>query len=219
MKNFIETMLGNSDQKLKRKEKRKQKELELNDRLMKQATLNYEQWIEGKDKRLIIRILEGRCLKPCNRECQEFALFILKQLNHGSLENFTYVMNDREFLIKCARITENPCIVENYFYNYVNEYLKNDSKFRLEFLKQLMLNENVYDMKTIDQFVETYGFEKEKEILFKDSEFYKLLSERLNQGIQLPAYNCSGLNDKAVRKYKIACNSVYVSRANKENGI
>lgn len=223
-KNFIETVLGfdtttKEGRKAKRKAKRKEKQITLNDRLREQPTINFEQWIEGKDKRLVMRILAGRCLKPCNRECEEFALLILQQLNHCSLVNFTYMMNDREFLLKAARITENPCIVENYFYNYINEYLRKDPAFRLEFLKQVMLNENVYDMKSVNWFVETYGFEKEKAILFADREFYLTLSERLNQSVQLPAYTLSGLNKTALERYKGACETIISSRAKKEDGI
>ena len=46
------------------------------------------------DKRLINRILNGRKVKPCGRECREYGLMIAEQLNHGSFVNFTELMND-----------------------------------------------------------------------------------------------------------------------------
>lgn len=208
----------------KRKQKREEKQKDTYNRIKERPLINYENWItssngRNREPRIILKIMEGRCLKPCGRECEEYATLILKQINHCSLKNFTYYMNDREFLLKAARITEDPYIVENYFYEYVNEYLKKDPSFRLEFLKQVMLNNNVYSMRTINWFVKTYGFEKEKKSLFTDKEFYLTLKARLEENPELPVYNCSGKDEKELKRYQNAYNSVMVSHENRENGI
>ena len=144
--------------------------------------LSYERYIENfGEKRLVNRLLKGRVVKPCGRECREYGLKIAETLNHTSFINFKELMNDKEFLIEAANITPKPTEIINYFWLYVNPYLKNDDKFKLEFLKSVYLNENVYELEVINIFVDFCGLKKENEILLQDKEVKMHFEKMLNQ--------------------------------------
>ena len=130
----------------------------------------FEDYI-GSDKnrrRLVERIMKGRKVKPCGRECYEYGKLIAESYNHSSFENFSELMNDSDFLLDMAKITPNPVMCESYFYEFINDYLKRDGKFRLQFLKNVYLNVNVFKKVDIDWVVNTYELEKENEILLTD---------------------------------------------------
>ena len=59
----------------------------------------------GGLKRANKNILSGRAIKPCGRECEEYGYKIVEFFDHKSLENFKNLMDNSEFLIKCASIT------------------------------------------------------------------------------------------------------------------
>ena len=83
------------------------------------------------DKRLFLRLVWGRSVKPCGRECCEYGYLIANEFsNHSSFENFPELMNDEEFLLKIARTSRNPAECPIYFYDYVNEHLKRNNNFR-----------------------------------------------------------------------------------------
>lgn len=174
----------------------------------------------GED-RLVGRLLNGRKIKPCGRECWELGFMVVKTFNHISFENFASLTNDKEFLIKAAKISPNPVDCENYFYIFINSYLKKDKNFRLEFLKAIYLNENVYKLEDINSFVEMFGFEKENEIILNDELFMQNILERIenlcvNGTLE---YHCSGEDKNELHDYKVKANEAKVEFENMKNGL
>ena len=93
---------------------------------------NYSEYLKGRngERRLIKRLNNGRKIKPCGRECEEHGLLIAKGYNHSSFENFKDLMDNKEFVLKIVGLTPNPVECENYFYKYVNKFLKKDKVFK-----------------------------------------------------------------------------------------
>ena len=154
------------------------------------------------DKRIMNRLLDGRKVKPCGRECREYGMIIAMHVNHGSFQNFSELMNDEEFILEIAKITPNPTECDNYFYQYVNPYLRRRQDFRLKFLKQIYLNENVYKLDDLNLIVEWCELEKENELILKDKEFkrvYKNIIDELDYQNMID-YHCSGEDGKAGKK-------------------
>lgn len=173
------------------------------------------------EKRLMNRILNGRSVNPCDMECEKFACMVAKNFNHSGLENFKFLMNDKEFLIKLAKITPNPIMCENYFYLYVNPYLKKDASFRLNFLKAIYMNENVYKLEDINSINELCGFEKENEQLLNDEGFRILFEKRIENFKQTKKlqYHLSGLDKEEVKNYKVLSNEEKVHSMNVLKGL
>ena len=141
---------------------------------------NYYRYLElHGDRRLMNRVLNGRSVKPCNRECFDYAIKIAKTGKHTSFENFDELMDDEDFLINCALITPDPIKCENYFYKYVNVYLKNKPEFKLKFLKNVYLNENVYTLDSINWIVENFNMKKQNKQLLKDYELKQVVEAKI----------------------------------------
>ena len=79
--------------------------------------------------------------------------------------NSKELIDDEEYLLHAARITPNPRECLNFFYEYVNEYLKKSPKFRMNFLKALFLNIHILTRRDILVFVDAYDFNEEYETL------------------------------------------------------
>ncbi len=173
------------------------------------------------EKRLLNRILNGRKVNLGEMGCEKFAAMIAKNFNHSGLENFEILMDDKDFLLKIAKLTPNPIMCENYFYSFVNPYLKKDENFKLSFLKVIYLNENVYKLDDINTIVELYGFEKENEKLLKDEMFKTVFENRIEVFKQTKKvqYHLSGLNKDEVRNYKILSNEEKVHATNVLKGL
>jgi len=56
-------------------------------------------------------------------------------------------MDDRDFVIEIAKLTPNPLTVENYYFDYIHPKIRYDKNFKLEFLKNIYLNDDVYTIK------------------------------------------------------------------------
>ena len=203
--------------------KRAQKVSHLEQKRINCPEEQFHGFINGRlgDKRLVNRLLDGRKVKPCGRECREYGLLIASCLNHGSFQNFNELMNDEEFILEIARITPNPTECENYFYQYVNPYLQEKSSFRLKFLKQVYLNENVYKLDDIKLIVEWCGFEKENEQLLKDKNFKLQLHRRMEavDAQDMIEYHCSGEDEKELHDYKVQANEYKVLCENIKKGL
>lgn len=184
---------------------------------------NFEHSISGRlgDRRMVNRILAGRRVKPCGRECREYGMMIAMNLNHSSFQNFDELMNDEEFVLQIVGITPNPTECENYFYQYVNPYLKKKADFRLKFLKEIYLNENVYKLDDINLIVEWCGFEKENEIIKNDMDFKARLQKRLEEidYQNMIEYVCSGNDEKELHNYKVEANNMKVLCENIKKGL
>lgn len=133
------------------------------------------------DDRLTKRLLKGRTVKPCGKECWEYGMMIAKGFNHSSFVNFKELMDDKDFLIAIASITPNPTECVNYFYLYINPYLKKDENFRYEFLKAIYSNDNVYKLEDIKLIVDFCGLEKENKKIKDDESVRLMLEDRLFQ--------------------------------------
>jgi len=183
---------------------------------------NFEGYVNAYGtKRLINRIISGRKVMPCGRECWEFGFLIAAEMNHGSFMNFNELMNDADFLIAAAKITPNPVDCENYMYFWVNNYLKKNSTFKLQFLKSIYMNENVYKLEDINIIVESLGLIHENKILLADEEFMAEFKTRL-EGLDYQTkieYHCSGLDEKELHDYKVQSNNLKVICDNIRKGL
>ncbi len=128
-----------------------------------------------RKKRLLQRLTEKRAVKPCGKECRAWGYIVIQSNCHKSMVNSKMLVDDKEFLLKAITITPNPKDCDYFFYDYVNEYLKKDKNFRLEFLKNLFKNNNVLTKSDIEWFVTIYQFEKKLEMIAHDKEFYTYL--------------------------------------------
>lgn len=171
--------------------------------------------------RLKNRIIAGRSVMPCDRECREYGFDIGSTTKHTSFENFKQLMNDSDFIIELAKLTPNPKKCENYFYQYVNPYLKSNKNFRLEFLKSVYLNDDVYNIESINYVVELCSLEKENEKLLNSADFANVLKQRLEELSTPPmlAFNLDGKDRKAMRSHKIKQNEARVRWENQKKGI
>ena len=185
---------------INRKASKKQCEIEVT--MANRGKENFERYLESYgDRRLMMRLAHGRKVKPCGKECWEYGFVIAEGLDHGSFKNFKHLMNDKDFLLAIAIITPNPTECANYFYIYVNPYLKKDSTFKLELLKQIYMNENVYQLNDINIIVDFCKFQKENEILLNDIEFKKEFMERFNITAVETRYDCFGMVKKKDKDY------------------
>lgn len=117
------------------------------------------------------KLKKGVSINPCGKDCVSLADLVIRHKDHKSIENFKQHINDKEYLLHAAKITYNPKDCENFFYEYINKFLKNDQSFKLEFLRSLILNENVLSRDEIVWFVEKYKFKNEFFKLVNSSEF------------------------------------------------
>lgn len=182
----------------------------------------YSRYIEkNTDSRFFSRMINGRNIKPCGRECREQGYLLAKNWHHGSFRNFKELMNDEEFILSAAEITPNPVECGNYFYMYVNPYLKAKEGFRLKFLKQVYLNLNVYKLEDINLIVEELNLKNENEIILNDLEFKKLIEKKFEKTLKKMElkYHCSGTDKKELRKYKIKANDLKVLLENIKKGL
>ncbi|MBR4999089.1 MAG: hypothetical protein IKY10_04330 [Clostridia bacterium] len=183
----------------------------------------FQEALNGRlgDRRLVNRLLDGRKVKPCGRECREYGMMIAMNLNHGSFQNFNELMNDEEFILEVAKITPNPTECENYFYQYVNPYLQRKQDFRLKFLKQVYLNENVHKLKDINLIVEWCGFEEENQLILKDKNFKLQIKNRIDEldYQNMIDYHCSGEDEKELHDYKVQANEYKVLCDNIKKGL
>ena len=184
---------------------------------------NFEKYVQKfTDKRLFLRLVWGRKVKPCGRECREYGYLIVKDFsNHSSLENFKELLDDEEFLLEAARISRNPAECPIFFYDYINTHLKKNKDFRLKFLKSIYMNDNVYKLDDLNTIVEYLQMEKENETILSDLEFRRILEKRLTEldyREQLE-YHCSGDNEKELRKFKIKANEIKVHYENMKKGL
>ena len=175
---------------------------------------------EGVD-RIISRLVHGRAIKPCGRECWELGFLIVQDFDHSSFVNFEELMNDKDFILQAASISPNPVMCKNYFYEYVNKHIKRSGDFRLCFLKTIYLNDNVYKLEDINEIVEMCGFQKENKILLADIEFLRLMEERLKKVDYRDRvdYHCSGVDPKELHEFKVEANEQKILCENMRNGL
>lgn len=155
------------------------------------------------------RLEEGRAIKPCGKECHAWGDMIINSTNHISMINSKELVDDAEYLCHAAKITPNPRECSNFFYGFVNEYLKKNPEFRLNFLKNLFLNIHILTRRDIITFVKEYDFNEEYETLVKDDEFKKEIKKTFANVSSAPDYviydgNSWGSTKKKYANYKVA---------------
>lgn len=208
-------------------EKESKKEKEKTTRKIKEKTPGLtegERFKSLKDiylERLVKNLEHGRAVKPCDKECWEYGYVIAKQMNHESFKNFIELMNDENFILSAAKITPNPIDCNDYFYKYINPYILAKQSFRIEFLKAIYLNNNVYRLQHIEEIVENLGLGEENRLLRKDTDFIQALNARLEslKCFEYGGYHCSGLDDKELREYKKSRNDAEIVNKNMVEGL
>lgn len=173
------------------------------------------------EERIKRRLEKGVAISACGYNEYVLGKMIIETKNHISFENFLQLMNDEAFVLEMAQLSFNPLECENYFYQYVDKNLKKKLNFRINFLKSIILNDNVYKMNDVLQIIQTLGFEKEAEIVFSDVEFKQQVLDKLKrlQNHTYSKYRCSGKNPKELHKYKIQYNDEVVLVRNKIDGV
>ena len=121
-------------------------------------------------------------------ECHAWGDMIINSTNHISMINSEYLVDDEEYLLHAAKITPNPRECSNFFYEFVNEYLKKSPSFRMKFLKALFLNIHILTRRDILVFVDAYEFNEEYETLTKDEEFKKEIKQAFKDVTSAPDY-------------------------------
>ena len=90
--------------------------------------------------KLVAKLHSGRAANTGAEEREVDARLIAKSNNHQSFVNYPYYMNNREFLLDIVKLTPKPRLCKNYFYQYINKYLKKDKSFNFEFLTEVLEN-------------------------------------------------------------------------------
>jgi len=157
-----------------------------------------------KGKSIIKRRLEaGRSIKPTDKYQVSVAEEIIKSGKHASIENFPNILNYEELLLDFAKISPNPLECSDYFYSFINDYLRDKRSFRVAFLRQIYLNENVYTWLDIEKFIEIYNLKKENAILLFDTDLKDLLKQRLANAQTFPKFDVKKYDsDKEYRREK-----------------
>ncbi len=139
-------------------------------------------------KRFMLKLSQGKTIRPCSSgECYAWGNRIITSGNHKSMKFSKILTNDMYYLVDAAKITPSPKDCDCFFYQYINEYLKANEKFRLDFLKALFLNENILKKSEIEWFVENFEFEKEYDIITSDTAFKAVVSEHFRSFYDLSA--------------------------------
>ena len=157
-----------------------------------------------KGKSIIKRRLEaGRSIKPTDKYQVSVAEEIIKSGKHASIENFPNILNYEELLLDFAKISPNPLECSDYFYKFINDHIKKKKSFKIEFLRQIYLNENVYTLVDIEKIIKLYDLEKENDVLLFDTALRDLLKIRLDNAQTFPKFDVNKYeSDKAYRREK-----------------
>ena len=78
------------------------------------------------------RIHAGRLIKPTDKSQEIVVEEVIRSGKHGSIKNFPNILNYEELLIKFAKMSPNPLECSDYFYQYINDYIKDKKSFREE---------------------------------------------------------------------------------------
>ncbi len=153
----------------------------------------------------------GKTIKPCGRECPSWGNLIIKTNDHTSIKYSKFLINDMEYLLNAGRLTNSPLNCKNFFYNYINKYLKRNANFRLEFLKSLYLNDHIFTKDDIMAFVDDFGFQEENDIITCDEEFFVLVKEKFAcYFYEMPERDWQNIDEKKEQK-------VYIKNTKKIN--
>ena len=129
-------------------------------------------YVDEKSAKLIKKMLKNRVAKVGEERPQDVVI-ILQSYNHQSLINFAYYMNDREFLLNAVKLTPNPRLCKNYFYQFINKNLKKDKVFNYQFLNNIIFNFGVKEAKFV---ASQFGLENVLKEIVEDNEFRALNS-------------------------------------------
>ncbi len=130
---------------------------------MKQS---YQQ--DRQTAKLIAKLSSDRVAHVGADEREEDAQLIARTNNHQSFVNYPYFMNNREFLLDIVKLTPKPRLCKNYFYQYVNKYLKKDKVFIFEFLTEVLDN---FGKEEAEYVAKRYGLSKILEEIVDDREW------------------------------------------------
>lgn len=122
-------------------------------------------YVDKSSAKLIEKIIKNRKAKSGEEERMQDVLIILSTYNHKSLENYSYFMNDKEFLLRAVCYTPNPKVVSNYFYTFINKHLKKDKNFNYQFLSKVLEH---FGLKAAEYVAEKFALEDVLNSIKKD---------------------------------------------------
>lgn len=153
--------------------------------------------------RIMSRLEKGRAINPCAYNQKELARIIIQQLNHVSFKNFPALMNDEEFVLELAQTSLNPLDCENYFYDYVNENLKRNARFKYNYVIALFVNDEIYKLDDLLKIVEALDLLKYFHKALEDKNAKQIIVDRLTQAQANPcAAKFNGVDDSKLLKLR-----------------
>lgn len=172
-------------------------------------------------RRIMTRIYNGAAIKPCGYDEKELGRKIISQQYHISFKNFPNLMNDEEYVLELAKTSLNPLECVDYFYEFVDNYLKKKSTFRYAFVCALFLNENIYKVKDLAKIIECLDLEKEFYQAKEDKVLKQQVKDRITklEHYTYAKYTYGGDCPKELRKYKMTRNDEQVMVNNQIDGV
>ena len=172
-------------------------------------------------RRIMPRIYNGTAIKPCNYDEKKLGRKIISQQYHISFKNFPNLMNDEAFVLELARTSLNPLDCFDYFYEFVDSYLKRKSSFRYAFVCALFLNDDIYKVNDLVKIVDCLGLEKEYQKAKTDSSLKQQVKDRIAklEHHAFGKYTYSGDCPKELRKYKMSRNDEQILVNNQIDGV
>lgn len=177
--------------------------------------------LEAEIARFKTKIMKGTAINPCAYDQKTLGDYIIDSNNHISFINFPILMNDEEYVLNLAKKSLNPLDCEDYFYQFVNAYLKRKPSFRYKFMRALFLNENIYKLEDLVVIAEMLNLNPEMEKIKEDLVLKLRVIDRLTklQNHEFEKYACSGNDPKELKQYKVSRNDEVIQIRNQIEGV
>lgn len=160
----------------------------------------------------------GRTIRCKSKSGRDLGLLIASMNDHTSFVNFPELMDDAEFILNAAKISPNPLEVNNYFVQYINENLMCNGAFRIELLRAIYANPNVYDYEDISSILTKLDLVEENNVLLKDVAFKAMIEEKLAESQNFPKFEGEIRDNENAKMYRKARQAaIEISHKQKEN--
>lgn len=159
--------------------------------------------VDATIERIRTNLQKGSIINPCGYNEKEVGYIIAEQPNHESFVNFPNLMNDEEFVLELAQTSLNPLDCENYFYDYVNENLKRNARFKYNYVIALFINDEIYKLDDLLKIVEALDLLKYFHKALEDKNAKQIIVDRLAQAQANPcAAKFNGVDDSKLLKLR-----------------
>ena len=173
---------------------------------------------EDEVERVRKAITAGRAIKCKSKSGKDLGLLIASMSDHTSFVNFPELMDDADFILEAAKISPNPLEVNNYFVQYINEILICNGAFRIELLRAIYANPNVYNYDDISSILTKLDLVEENNVLLKDVAFKAMIEEKLAESQNLPKFEGEIRDNENAKLYRKARQaSIEISHKQKDN--